>query len=167
MKSTSTYLIAVVCVANFLLSPAFAPACTGIRLTAADGTVIYARTMENAVDFHSNLIIVPRGQQYVGDKFENTPGLRWTTKYLFAGPNVFGQPYIADGLNEKGLAVGHFVFTDFAQYQTYDPAEAGRTIDSNEVGTYLLGVCATVPEAIESLRRCESSRAAQRRKNMP
>ena len=34
-------------------------ACTGIRLVAADGTVVYARTLEFAVDIHSDVITVP------------------------------------------------------------------------------------------------------------
>ena len=46
-----------------LLSIGFqsAQACTGIRLVAADGTVVYARTLEFAVDIHSDVITVPRG----------------------------------------------------------------------------------------------------------
>jgi choloylglycine hydrolase len=129
-----------------------ASACTGIRLTAADGTVIYARTMESALDFQSNMIIVPRGKAYAGTLMEKTPGLRWSTKYAFAGPNVFGMPYVADGLNEKGLAVGHFVFTGFAKYQEADAKDASRSIDSCEVGTFLLGTCGNVPEAVAVLR---------------
>lgn len=127
-------------------------ACTGIRLTAADGTVIYARTMESALDFQSNMIIVPRGKEYVGTLMEKTPGLRWATKHAFVGPNVFGMPYIADGMNEKGLAVGHFVFTHFAKYQKADARDASRSIDSCEVGTFLLGTCGNVPEAVAALR---------------
>jgi choloylglycine hydrolase len=129
-----------------------ASACTGITLRAADGTTICARTMESALDFQSNMIIVPRGKQYVGRLMEKTPGLAWTTKYVFVGPNVFGLPYIADGLNEKGLAVGHFVFTGFAKYQESEPALAARSIDCAEVGTFLLSTCGNVEEAIAALR---------------
>src|SRR6266567_2496694 len=38
-----------------------AHACTGIRLIAEDGTVVHARTMEFAIDIHSDVIMVPRG----------------------------------------------------------------------------------------------------------
>jgi choloylglycine hydrolase len=129
-----------------------ASACTGIRLTAADGTVIYARTMESALDFQSNMIIVPRGKEYSGMLMEKMSGLAWTTKYVFVGPNVFGMPYVCDGLNEKGLAVGHFVFTNFATYQKREAGDAGRTIDCAEVGTFLLGTCQSVPAAIAALQ---------------
>jgi len=36
-------------------------ACTGIRLTAEDGTAVHARTLEFAIDLHSDVIMVPRG----------------------------------------------------------------------------------------------------------
>jgi choloylglycine hydrolase len=151
MKNAPHYLIAViVAFASLAAHPAFA--CTGIRLTAGDGTVIYARTMESALDFQSNMIIVPRGKEYVGTLMEKTSGLAWATKYVFVGPNVFGMPYVCDGLNEKGLAVGHFVFTGFAQYQKAEAGDAGRAIDCAEVGTFLLGTCQNVPEAITALQ---------------
>jgi choloylglycine hydrolase len=152
MKRTANYLIAALVLLGVAAVAFPASACTGIRLTAADGTVIYARTMESALDFQSNMIIVPRGTEYIGTKAENTPGLHWTTKYAFVGPNVFGMPYISDGMNEKGFAVGHFVFTDFAKYQTADPKDLGHTIDCAEVGTYLLSTAADVPEAVASLK---------------
>ena len=153
MRHVSNGLVAaLLTLAGLAASAGPALSCTGIRLTAADGTVIYARTMESALDFQSNMIIVPRGQEYVGTKMENKQGLAWATKYVFVGPNVFGMPYVCDGLNEKGLAVGHFVFTDFAKYQEAEAVDAGRTIDCGEVGTYLLGTCQNVPEAIAALR---------------
>lgn len=150
LRTLKIALFALPLLAAVAVCPTYA--CTGIRLTASDGTVIYARTMESALDFQSNLIIVPRGKPYLGMLAEKTPGLSWTTKYVFVGPNVFGMPYIADGMNEKGLAVGHFVFTDFATYQKPDAALSNRTIDCCEVGTFLLGTCGSVPEVVETLR---------------
>ena len=44
-----------------------AQACTGIRLIAADGTVVHARTMEFAIDIHSDVIVVPRGYARIGN----------------------------------------------------------------------------------------------------
>ena len=53
-------LAATIAAGALLLSSA-ADACTGIRLTAADGTVVHARTLEFAVDIHSDVIVSPRG----------------------------------------------------------------------------------------------------------
>ncbi len=131
--------------------PSTAVACTGIRLVAGDGAVIYARTMEVGADLQSEMLIVPRGWQYVGETPDGTPGLRWTTRYGFVGPNVHGQPYVCDGLNEKGLAVGNFLFPGTAGYQKIEKPDAGRTMASFQVAVYLLGTCATVNEATAAL----------------
>ena len=153
MRTASNLIIVIFVILVGLavwVSPA--SACTGIRLTSQDGAIIYARTLEDAIDFQSNMIIVPRGKQYVGTGPDNKPGLHWTTNYGFVGPNVFGQPYICDGMNEKGLAIGNFQFTGFAKFQKIEPEDANRVIASYEVVTYLLGTCCTVDEAIETLR---------------
>ena len=59
-----------------LLSIGFqsAQACTGIRLIAADGTVVYARTLEFAVDIHSDVIMVPRGYARIGSTPDGKEG---------------------------------------------------------------------------------------------
>lgn len=111
MKTVAKRWITIVaCLGCSLFCSAPTSACTGIRLTAKDGTTVYARTLELGGDLDSNIIIVPRGYSYVGDTPMGTPGLRWTTKYAFVGPNAEGLPFVCDGMNEKGLAVGNFLF---------------------------------------------------------
>ena len=53
-----------------------AVACTGIRIKPKDGSIIFARTLEFAVDLKSNIIVVPRGKEYVGTAPGDKPGLR-------------------------------------------------------------------------------------------
>ena len=91
-----------------LLSSAARPAeaCTGIRLIAVDGTVVYARTLEFGIDLHSEIMMVPRGYARTGTTPDGTPGLKWTAKYASVGMNGVGLPVLFDGLNEKGLAAG-------------------------------------------------------------
>lgn len=127
-------------------------ACTGIRLAAADGSIIYARTMECGANLQSNLLIVPRGQLYIGETSSNSPGLHWTTKHGFVGPNLRGHPYLCDGLNEKGLAVGNFVFTGTAGYQEVERDHVDRALASHQVVVFLLGTCTTVKEAVAALK---------------
>lgn len=125
-------------------------ACTGIRLGAKDGSVVYARTMEFGTDLRSALIVVPRGKDYVGTAPGGRPGLRWSTKYGITGANAFGLPLVVDGLNERGLAVGIFYFPGYAKYQAVSGSEADRTLAPHELATYLLGTCASVGEAVEA-----------------
>ena len=92
-----------------LLAPTV-QACTGIRLIAEDGTVIHARTMEFAIDIHSDVMMIPRGYVRTGTTPDGKEGLKWKTKYASVGLNGVGLPVLFDGLNEKGLAAGTFYF---------------------------------------------------------
>ena len=125
-----------------------AAACTGIRLRPADGSVIYGRTLEFGTDLCSNVIVVPRGKSYVGTTRDNRPGLRWTSRYGAAGANAFGMPVLIDGVNERGLVVGLFYFPGYAKYQNVTDDDVGRSLAPWELGTFLLGTCADVKEAL-------------------
>ena len=148
-------LVAMVAIAAALVLTgvwaANAVACTGIHLTAGDGSIIYARTLEFGGNLQSNMLVIPRGQEYVGETPDHADGFHWTTKYGFVGPNVYGTPYVCDGMNEKGLAVGIFMFPDTAGYQKIGHADIGRAIGSYQVAVYLLGTCTTVNEAVAAL----------------
>jgi len=113
-------------------------ACTGIRLIAEDGTVVHARTLEFASDIHSNVVMIPRGYARVGTTPDGKEGLKWKSKYASLGANGVGLPFIFDGFNEKGLAVGTFYFPTSAEYMPYTAADAGKTIAPWEVGSWLL-----------------------------
>ena len=127
-------------------------ACTGIRITPKDGSVIAARTLEFAADLHSNIIIVPRATESVGTAPGNRAGFRWKSKYGSVGTNAFGVPIIVDGFNEKGLGVGIFYFPGYAKYQEFKDEEIGKTIAPWELAVCLLGNCANVDEAVRSVR---------------
>lgn len=125
-------------------------ACTGITIRPRDGSVIFARTLEFAVDIRSNVIVVPRGRDLVGSTPDGRPGLRWRTKYASVGMNAFGLPLFVDGLNEKGLHVGVFYFPGFAQYQAMREGDERRAVAPHELASLLLGTCANVGEAVEA-----------------
>jgi choloylglycine hydrolase len=135
-------------VCAMLLSSVVQPvqACTGIRLIAADGTVVHARTMEFAIDIHSDLMMVPRGYARSGTTPDGKEGLKWKAKYASVGLNGVGLPVLFDGLNEKGLAAGTFYFPGSAGYMPYTAADAGKTIAQWEVGSWILENFASVDE---------------------
>jgi choloylglycine hydrolase len=121
-------------------------ACTGIRLIAADGTVVHARTMEFAIDIHSDAMMVPRGYARTGTTPDGKEGLKWKAKYASVGLNGVGLPVLFDGLNEKGLAAGTFYFPGSAGYMPYTAGDAGKTIAQWEVGSWILENFASVDE---------------------
>jgi len=142
--------IAATCALLFLTqSPV--DACTGIRLTAEDGSVIHARTLEFAVDLNSDVIVVPRGFNRTGKTPDGKDGLKWKSKYASIGANGVGMPYIFDGFNEKGLAIGVFYFPGTAKYMDYKTADAKKTIAPWEVGSWILENFATVEEVKENV----------------
>jgi choloylglycine hydrolase len=59
---------------------------------------------------------------------------------------------VADGQNEKGLAIGMLYLPGYAQYQDPAAAPADKSLASWEVPNYLLANCATVDEAIAALK---------------
>ncbi|WP_428563989.1 MAG: linear amide C-N hydrolase [Solidesulfovibrio sp. DCME] len=129
-----------------------AEACTSIRIKTTDGAVIYARTMEYAEDMHSSVFVVPKGSPLVGTLPDGSAkGLSFPAKYGFVGMNAFHQPISCDGINEKGLVVGALLFPGYAGYQTFEPAEAGKTIAQFDMANWLLSQFATVAEVRQGL----------------
>jgi choloylglycine hydrolase len=142
--------VAAVVVLNI---PAPALACTAFQLKSNDGAQIYFRSMEFGYPFNSKMLIVPRGTDYTGTAPGGKPGKKWAVKYGYVGLNVDVLPTaVADGQNEKGLAIGMLYLPGYAQYQDPAAAPADKTLGSWEVPNYLLANCATVDEAVAALK---------------
>ncbi len=148
MKTPNRSMMILALAALTAFGPSLAVACTGITIKPQDGSIIFARTLEFAADIGSNIIIVPRGKDFTGTAPGDKPGLRWKSKFGFAGTNAFGMPITIDGLNEKGLAVGLFYFPGFAKYQEVIPRDAAKALAPWELGCFLLGTCSDVKQAL-------------------
>ena len=128
---------------------AFAPvahACTGISLTAKDGSVVRGRTGEFGTILHIRAIIVPKGIMMDGGAVDGAKAKTWTSKYGMVGVNANGEPAALDGLNEAGLSVGAFYFPDYADYPKVSAADDGNVVNPLNFVNYLLTRCATVEE---------------------
>lgn len=123
-----------------------AGACTGITVTAKDGTIIRARTLEFGTSFHSNLIVVPRGYHFVGANGE-AEGLSWAGKFAFVATNALDMVMAADGVNEMGLSGGIFYFPGYASFTKLGPNQKARA--PWDVISYALSTAATVDEAVK------------------
>jgi len=133
-------------------------ACSSLRIKTEDGAVVYARTMEGAWTLKTALGIVPKGIAYQGTLPDgSSKGLKWIGKYGYVGMFDFGAPLVSDGMNEKGLIIGHLFFPNYVGYESYDPAKAADTIAQFEVGAFVLANFATVDEVrkgFASVRVC-------------
>ena len=145
---TSRTILSTVGACALLLSSVFqsAQACTGIRLTAADSSVICARTLEFGFDLNSELMMFPHAFARTGTTPDGKPGMAWQVKYASVGMNGAGLPILFDGINEKGLAAGMFYFPGSAGYMPYTDADAGKTIAQWEVVSWVLDSFADVAE---------------------
>ncbi len=152
MSRLRRILVSLVVLAQVGASPALLRACTGITIKPKDGSIIFARTLEFAVDIKSSVIVVPRGKAYVGTAPGDKPGLRWKTRYGIVGANGFDMPVTVDGLNEKGLQVGLFYFPGFARYQEIKAEDAVKALAPWELGVFLLGTCSNVQEAVAAAK---------------
>jgi choloylglycine hydrolase len=144
------------------VGPSTAPACTGITIKPKDGSIIFARTLEFGMDLKSNILIVPRGKEFVGTAPGDKTGLRWKTKYGIVGTNAFDLPVIVDGLNEKGVHVGLFYFPGFAKYQEVTAEEFPKALAPWELGSFLLGTCSDVKEAVAAAKSVRVAAVVQK-----
>ena len=137
--------------AGLLASAAPAQACTNILMIAADGTPVYGRTLEYALQTQSDVVVVPRNYAFVGTRPANMPAPKWNTRYAFVGVMSFGQPFVSDGMNEKGLAGGALYFPDFAGYTPVAKADPNTALAPWEFLSWVLSNFATVAEVKEAL----------------
>ena len=135
-----------------LIAASAAQACTGIGLTARDGSFIHARTLEFAIDLKSEILMLPRGFKRVGTTPDGKPGLESAAKYASVGMNGLGMNILMDGVNEKGLAAGLFYFPGSAGYMEYTAEDASKTVAPWELGSWMLENFASVAEVRAGLK---------------
>lgn len=149
MKQLSTILSTVAILGSI---PAFA--CTGISLRSIDGSKVIARTIEwGGSDLKSLFVIVPRGYTQISLTPEGFNGKQFTSRYGYVGLAVESKEYIAEGINERGLAGGLFYFPGSGKYVEYNPAEKEKTIADLQLVSYILGRCSTIEEVKEEILR--------------
>ena len=144
-------VLAFAALAVLALAARFASACTGIRLSADDGSVVYARTLEFGMNLDSEVLFVPRNYEYVGTTASGRPGLTWQSKFAAVGLNGLGYDLLVDGVNEHGLACGGFYLPGYAGYQSATPDQESHTIAPWELITWILTNFSNVDEVRAAL----------------
>jgi len=127
--------------------------CTGVRIGAKNGDVVYARTMEFGTDMQSKIIMIPRNYACAGFIDTHQKGLEWRSKYAVVGANAFSEVEVLDGINEAGLAGGLFYFPEYAQYQEIDAKQYAQSIAPWQLLTWILTNFSTVAQVKEALPR--------------
>jgi len=134
--------------------------CTGVRLIAKNGAVVYGRTLEFGQNIESNILMIPRNYAFVATAPNGKKeGASWRSKYAVVGANMLKIIGIADGVNEQGLAGGLFYFPDYAEYQAVAESEYSNSLAPWELLTWLLTNFATVDEVKKALPTIKVSAA--------
>lgn len=126
--------------------------CTSFVIRTQDGDPIYGRTMEwGAFDLQSDLVLVPRNISMTSELGGGRQGLIWQNKFGYVAINAVKKPFITDGMNETGLAIGVLYFPDFAEYQPYERDKDAFTLNNVDLSAYILGQFETTAEIKEAL----------------
>jgi len=151
-RAITGYILAALGILLFFSGKSIA--CTSIVIIANDGAAVYGRTMEwGTFDLNSRLVIIPRGHAFQAHTPDGKPGYRWKTKYGVVALDMIEKDYLSDGMNEKGLVVGVLYHPGFAEYQSYDPAQANISMGPTDFGNFVLTQFATVDEVREGLKK--------------
>ena len=79
-------------------------ACTSVQLTASDGSVVVARTMDdNPATMKINVALTPRGKTIQSTNPDGSPGFSYTTKYSSFGLPVIGSTTLCGCNTERTI----------------------------------------------------------------
>lgn len=134
----------------FTLILSYVNACTGVRMTAKDGSSINGRTVEFGTNIDIYACIVPRNLAFTG----TTPkgkGLSYKSKYAVIGMYCFTEKVVMDGINEKGLSCGTFYFPGYASYAKIDKSNQSKALSPVEFSHWILTQFATLDEVKNAL----------------
>ncbi|MCF7852203.1 MAG: choloylglycine hydrolase family protein [Simkaniaceae bacterium] len=143
-KNIFKTLIATLCLSSELM------ACTGLRLTATDGSVITGRTVEFGTQLDMSAAIIPRNLTFTGD----TPlgkGLIYKSKYAAVGIYCFDAPILMDGMNEMGLVAAAFYFPGYASYTEVTKSNQSLALSPIDFTQWLLTQFASIDEVKRAL----------------
>lgn len=144
--------VLLLCLAIILGSSIQSFACTGISLTAKDGSYIQARTIEGAqIALPGEYVIIPRGEVLTAFTPEDANGMSYKAKYGVVGLSVVRKEFIAEGINEAGLSTGLFFFPRYGSYVPYERSEKHYTVGDLQLNQWMLTQFATVNEVMAAI----------------
>lgn len=139
-------------------------ACTGVSLTAADGSYVQARTIEwSHGALKSEYVVIPRGEHLRSFTPVDANGMQFKARYGVVGLAVVEREFIAEGINEAGLSAGLFFFPQYGSYVAYDASKNATTLADLQVVQWILTQFSSIDQlkaAIDSVRIVGLERSA-------
>ena len=132
-------------------------ACTEIRVTAEDKTVVVGRSMEFMIDLMSYIVVEPKDYPHTAELSKtcsrSSSAITWTNSYKIAYLDALSSPFSGDGQNDAGLSVGALLLRGFSKYQTVPKDKCGSAISNLEFTAWILGNFATTEEVRRAWRK--------------
>ncbi len=128
----------------------YSEACTGLQLTAKDGTSVHGRTFEFGIKIPTSVVMIPRNYSFTG----TTPlgkGLVYQSKYAAVGTICFNDMVVMDGMNEKGLSVGTFYFPKYAGYRNATQENKNKALSPIDFSNWIITQFSTIDEVKAAL----------------
>lgn len=138
------------------LAAADADACTGISLSALDGSQVVARTVEwAATPMQCGYVVAPRGHSHQSYTPTGENGLKYSSVYGYVGIYTEYEPFVVEGVNETGLSAGLFFFPQYGEYAPYDPAHNDKTLCDMQFVSWVLSQFSSIDQVKEALGKID------------
>lgn len=129
-----------------------ADACTGISLTAQDGSRVVARTVEwAATPMQCGYVVAPRGHMHQSYTPSGENGLKYKSVYGYVGIYTEYEPFVVEGVNEAGLSAGLFFFPQYGEYAPYNSANNAKTLCDMQFVSWVLSGFSTIDQVKDAI----------------
>lgn len=133
-----------------------ADACTGISLSASDGSRIVARTVEwAATPMQCGYVVSPRGHQHQSYTPTGANGLKYKGIYGYVGIYTEYEPFVVEGVNETGLSAGLFFFPQYGEYTPYVEANNAKTLCDMQFVSWVLSQFSSIDQLKAALKEID------------
>ena len=133
-----------------------ADACTGISLSALDGSQVVARTVEwAATPMQCGYVVAPRGHSHQSYTPTGENGLKYSSVYGYVGIYTEYEPFVVEGVNETGLSAGLFFFPQYGDYAPYDSAQNDKTLCDMQFVSWVLSQFSSIDQVKEALGKID------------
>ena len=138
------------------LYAAKADACTGISLTAQNGSHVVARTVEwAATPMQCGYVVAPRGHKHQSYTPTGANGLKYDAVYGYVGIYTEYEPFVVEGINETGLSAGLFFFPNHGEYAPYNSADNDKTLCDMQFVSWVLSQFSSIEQVKEALGKID------------
>ena len=133
-----------------------ADACTGISLTAQDGSRVVARTVEwAATPMQCGYVVAPRGHMHQSYTPTGANGLVYKGVYGYVGIYTEYEPFVVEGVNEAGLSAGLFFFPQYGEYAAYNSSQNDKTLCDMQFVSWVLSQFSTIDQVKAELAKID------------